>query len=553
VDGGIGDDVIQGNNGADTLLGNDDNDVISGNQGDDSIDGGEGQDSLFGNNSDDTITGGGGNDYLIGDFDSSVFVTDGDDDLSGGEGDDTVDGRGGDDVLNGGTGNDTIYGSDGNDVIGDGSGRQAIFGGEGNDDITARSGVNGNAGTIQGDAGDDMILFEIDDGTATGVVFGDEDPGGTLGDGNDDITLAGRGAATAYGAFGDDVITGSDDNQAMETLSGDAGNDSLYGGGSNDSLAGGAGNDLLEGGTGNDDLSGGAGNDDLRGGSGIDYLFGDEGNDILRGGGGADSLHGGLNDDVVYYDPVDAAIRGGEGIDVLIARDIRDVIFLDSAPFQGGIGDPLNGGFETIDLGGGNDVLIGDRDGGTDSGALRVLADVGNDIVSLWGDWDDTIEGGSGIDSLYGGGGGDSIFGGADQDFIYGGAGDDMLWGGGDNDVYYVGRGDGTNTIIDETDGSEDNGLVLFHGYNDPEFDDFYGVAPEDVTFGYNDADNMVTLTIDNDDGNGPTTVTFEYGTIETLNLWDHADVIGGPPPQSGDFDITVYDWDSDINRFVEV
>lgn len=50
IEGGIGNDIIDGNGGGDTISGGIDNDVIYGGLGDDTIDGGAGNDSLYGDN-----------------------------------------------------------------------------------------------------------------------------------------------------------------------------------------------------------------------------------------------------------------------------------------------------------------------------------------------------------------------------------------------------------------------------------------------------------------------------------------------------------------------
>ncbi len=113
IDGGAGNDHLQGGQGSDTLYGGtgDDfiqgqqgNDVAYGGSGDDTIEGGEGADTLYGDFGNDTIDGGSGNDVLV-----------------GGAGDDILQGGGGDDTftfdLSQGLGNDTIDGGTGTDSI----------------------------------------------------------------------------------------------------------------------------------------------------------------------------------------------------------------------------------------------------------------------------------------------------------------------------------------------------------------------------------------------------------------------------------------------------
>lgn len=109
-------DAIYGNNGANTLLGE---------NGDDQMDGLGGLDVIYGGNGDDTIEGGGGRDFLFGqDDDDDLFGEGGNDFLKGGEGHDKLDG---------GSGRDNMNGEDGNDLLNGGSGADMLTGGEGAD------------------------------------------------------------------------------------------------------------------------------------------------------------------------------------------------------------------------------------------------------------------------------------------------------------------------------------------------------------------------------------------------------------------------------------
>ncbi|GGE78081.1 S8 family serine peptidase [Sphingomonas prati] len=64
--GGAGTDTLNGGLGTDTLSGGDGDDALYGNQGNDTLDGGIGNDSLFGGQGSDTLNGGDGNDLLQG-------------------------------------------------------------------------------------------------------------------------------------------------------------------------------------------------------------------------------------------------------------------------------------------------------------------------------------------------------------------------------------------------------------------------------------------------------------------------------------------------------
>lgn len=217
LDGGSGDDRVEGANNADILRGGSGNDKVIGLGGDDNLDGGDGNDKVYGGDGNDIATGGFGNDEIYG--------GDGDDDLSGGFGMDYIYGGNGNDNLRGGEDGDYLYGGDGHDWISGGDGGDYIDAGAGDD-------------CVDGGAGNDTIK---------------------LGSGND-VALGGLGDDTIYGESGEDKIEGG------------AGNDTIYGG---------DGNDLVSGGDGDDVVYGGAGNDIVRGGTGDDQLWGGEGCDVF--------------------------------------------------------------------------------------------------------------------------------------------------------------------------------------------------------------------------------------------------------------------------------
>ncbi len=98
LDGGPGDDRLDGDDAGNALVGAEGNDLLFGERGDDVLDGGPGNDQLVGNEGDDLESGG-----------------DGDDTLFGNQGNDNLDGGPGFDFLRGGTGFDV--GFNGEDVL----------------------------------------------------------------------------------------------------------------------------------------------------------------------------------------------------------------------------------------------------------------------------------------------------------------------------------------------------------------------------------------------------------------------------------------------------
>jgi VCBS repeat-containing protein len=163
------------------------------------------------------------------------------------------------------------------------------------------------------------------------------------------------GQGFVFGSRGDDLLTGTDDN---DVILGRHGNDHIIGADGNDWLDGDKGKDLLEGGSGNDKLFGDKGSDELYGGDGNDWLFGGKGNDLLDGGAGSDKVFGGNGNDVAVYvvaDHVAAEVSaaddfydGGKGHDVLrlvlTSEEMKDPgIKSDIEAFQAFLADHANG------------------------------------------------------------------------------------------------------------------------------------------------------------------------------------------------------------------
>jgi len=254
IDGGDGNDLVNGSNLGDSMIGGNGNDTFIGNDGDD---------SLFGQAGNDSLTGGAGNK-------DRIYPGLGNDTCSGGAGNfDTltyqdrkdgvtvrIDGGGSvgnvgtgerDSIANdfenavGGDGNDRVFGNAGNNVVGGAKGNDTLDGGLGHD-------------TIYGDEGIDTVSYS----TRTKAVF---------------VTLGTTAGNNGQAGEGDQLFT-------IENAIGGSGNDSLVGDAHSNALTGGAGNDTLVGGKGNDNLDGGAGRDSVDGGLGADTAKNDR-NDIV--------------------------------------------------------------------------------------------------------------------------------------------------------------------------------------------------------------------------------------------------------------------------------
>jgi Ca2+-binding RTX toxin-like protein len=207
--------IVDGEAGADLLIGGDARDLLMGGDGDDDLSGGGGDDPLVGGAGNDTAEGGAGSDYLFGPAfaASGSFATgSGRDDLAGGDGDDGLWGGDDDDLLSGGAGTDGLVGGAGNDTLEGGAGTDFLFGGDFATD-----------GSFAPGSGDDVLRG----GEATDGLWGFDGDDLIQGEGGDDIAYAGAGDDTIEGAAGADFGFGE---AGADLITGGAGFDYLYGG-----------------------------------------------------------------------------------------------------------------------------------------------------------------------------------------------------------------------------------------------------------------------------------------------------------------------------------
>ena len=338
--------------------------AIDGGEGDDILDGDHTTDYIFGGSGNDTISGGSRADFLLGGSgNDSIDGGWGSDLIRGGSGNDTIDGGYGDDVILGDTGNDVIDGGSGYDTIIGGAGDDTLTGGRG-DDTFAFLGGDGNDTITDFDTGDDLIdlsqfdtsitfaqlqekmstITDPDSNGVTGIKIDLTDFGGgtiildgvtsPLGEGNFRLPGAESPIDALYAEPSDthgNLILGSTDDETVNLLS--AVENKVFGEEGNDTISGGAGDDWLAGGEGNDILTGGAGRDVLDGGEGDDSITGGNGNDAITGGAGNDTLTGGYGDDTFIYasgdgnDTITDFTDGADTIDLSAMSEIES--FLD--------------------------------------------------------------------------------------------------------------------------------------------------------------------------------------------------------------------------------
>ncbi|MDX2307606.1 MAG: hypothetical protein NW216_05145 [Hyphomicrobium sp.] len=279
------------------------------------------------------------------------------------------------DQMFGGAGNDTLNALNGNDGLNGGEGRDTLNGGQGNDTLsggndTFQDILNGGAGNDVYNLGafNDLPQDPANSGIDTALTlaglslvgFGDNIEKLTL-MGTQNINGTGNGLAnTIQGNSGRNVLNGGPDN-AVDTLSGGAGNDTYILNGQNDTVIenSGGGSDTIQSttsrslaptnlqhvenlrldgsgnitGTGNaaaNSIFGNTGANRLDGGGGNDILDGGSGNDTLVGGGGNDTLYGRAGNDVYLFNAALAA----NNVDRIMDYDlVADRIHLENAIF----------------------------------------------------------------------------------------------------------------------------------------------------------------------------------------------------------------------------
>jgi Ca2+-binding RTX toxin-like protein len=292
----------------------------------------------------------------------------------------------------------------------------------------------------------------------------------------------------------EDVVGGLD----LPSVFGNQGDDTVHGDGSNNRLWGGAGSDFISGSSGNDSIDGdqgsefvgdidspdfdpdghnGKGNDTLFGDEGADTIFAGRGDDLIFGGKDADVIHGGAGNDIVVWARHDGSDRlaGGNGIDRLVLTGVTLQDFMAGLQVQGTApvlmsqadgsarldvtnvvgfvtigGERIQfSGFERLELRPdmsvdqiGNSILVvGTQDDDSQIGGHR-------DDLIVTGDGEDVLFGRAGDDTLQGGDGHDTLIGGTGADSLDGGHGDDVIrWHPGEGDDTVSG-GEGHDTLV---------------------------------------------------------------------------------------------------------
>ncbi|WP_331374648.1 SMc04171 family calcium-binding repeat protein [Sinorhizobium chiapasense] len=347
-----------------------------------------------------TIVGTAGNDALLGtDEKDRIWSLIGDDEIDAGEGDDLVNAGAGDDRLTSGAGYDRLDGGEGDDQI-------ALI---------------GTGGAVTGGAGLDTLVVDLSS-VSTTVRFSGEHGHGVIG----------------YNTSNwDHIFFNRIERLVLTTGSGD---DRIFGAASDDVISTGAGNDII-----------GPYGTDLDDGT---SMFGDDaidtgsGGDIIVDTSGANRIYAGDDSDNIVTTLSSAVIDGGNGRDTLTLADEgrTEDVTVDFAQGFASTGTRISGiEVATVDLGSGNDTLIG--------GNLSSLS-------AHMGEGDNYVFGSGGRDYIASGGGDDALYGGAGDDILISVGGNDVLMGGAGNDeIHDAGTSfDDGETIID---GGAGDDLIL--------------------------------------------------------------------------------------------
>jgi Ca2+-binding RTX toxin-like protein len=488
---------------------------------------------LVGGTGNDTLTGGDYNDELLGGDDNDT--------LNGGEGNDTLQGGNGIDayVFNDNYGKDVIMDSDGNGFIYvDGQVLssanklvQNIYQDETgytfiklSDDslMILNTDDNSNRIIINNWSDSHNLHIHLQDNTSTPAVTlaGDFkkqiDDNGTPDDTSDDTTYVMTDKLAVLVTMSSPNYTPDPNAQngeanALDLITGTAGNDVIDGKGGSDALSGKAGDDYIDGGADGDVIQGGLGKDTLNGGAGDDDIYGssdmdiykptdvnftkpvnnyshpqatgfnwftgynttlengvpdafsdaarnrladDDGN-IIDGGAGNDFIAAGTGADYVQGGADNDQIWGMDKNDILLGGSGNDLIYGDGNKQSSSSVIwtlPENHGNDIIDGGDDNDILYGQ--GGDDI----IFGGIGDD--KIWGDDTEAnlLIANHGNDYLYGGAGTDILLGGGGNDFLDGGADNDELQGGKGDDILYGGIGIGVDTLFGENGDDTLNG-----------------------------------------------------------------------------------------------
>lgn len=343
VNGGAGDDVIEGSDQVDVIVGGSGDDTINGYEENDWLHGGAGNDTLDGGAGDDLVVGGEDNDYLIGDSENDhIYGNGGQDYLFGGEGQDFLFGGTGNDVLDAGEGiGDEVYGGAGDDTLYGGD-YHWLTGGKGNDTFILEDGDQTSYIKISRGDGHDIIQGQSDH-----MNFVRLDPTISV----NELFLKKEADDLIIYILGEDQSITVKDYYAGFSVQPNIGLQAYYNNVRAHTVLDNLGDSdtatanitvtalpIINGTFGNNTINGTSASEFIYGHEGKDYLYAKEGDDFIYGGAGADKITGDEGDDYIEDNSTDGFVTGtvsghnnwflgGEGNDHMVGGEGRDVYF----------------------------------------------------------------------------------------------------------------------------------------------------------------------------------------------------------------------------------
>ncbi|WP_459873301.1 putative Ig domain-containing protein, partial [Endothiovibrio diazotrophicus] len=339
------------------------------------------------------------------------------------------------------------------------------------DEVVARLPARELPGAGAEDSGDDGESSDDGDGEGDGSSTGGGGTDGGDGTIPDGALVGSDDGDTIEGGEADDAIYGLDGD---DELLGAEGNDRIFGGGGDDEIGGGIGDDVLVGGPGEDEISGGEGSDTYRFalGDGIDWVLDPLGASVVEFGDGIDpealsaayATRPGFGDEEIY---LSLSYGDGDQLNLLaFSADeegytpFGDVAWATRFVFADGQAFDFD---ELVALLGLPTEPGGEFEGlGSDGPDELYGTEADDQIEGLGGD--DRLQGFEGNDVLLGGDGADTLLGDEGDDYLEGGAGDDVLIAGSGEDRLIGGPGD--DWLINDDGGGRMEGGEGDDGYD---------------------------------------------------------------------------------------
>ncbi|MBF9036422.1 hypothetical protein HKCCE2091_19465 [Rhodobacterales bacterium HKCCE2091] len=395
----------------------------------------------------------------------------------------------------------------------------SLSGGDGSDTFVLTDGF-GSDTIVGGETGSDRDVIDLTGLTGAVTVSFSGTGAGTLTSGGDTASFSEIESLILTG--GNDSVDATADLAGVEIISGD-GADTLHTGSGDDTIDAGAGDDRIESGDGADWIDGGAGNDSIMYGAGDSTVFGGDGDDTIDDVNGSNlvgdnSLDGGAGNDLIWGGFGDDTILGGTGNDNMAGEEGND-LFLLADDFGN---DTISGGTDSDTISatavsyGVTVTYTGDWAGSiTANGDTVTFSSVEHLKLTTQGDYIDASMSWAGM-SIDAGGGGDTLIGGDGGDTLDGGHGADRLDGGLGNDSL-IGGGGGDVFVLG-ANGGADTIADFDTGDNDADglFNDQLDVAG--LLGGTGDGGTITTddVTV-TDDGFGNALLTFPNGETVVL------------------------------------